>query len=161
MRLPTLALVLLLPAAAPAGEPSRPPPLAHRSSIAAVLAQAGALKLTPEQVKSLEQADATLMKEQQAARTAAATPPEDAKGGDGGGAGPKSAGAGGKSRPPPPKRGAPDPEEILNQQLDILDSEAFLKAVEGMPEAQREKAIEIASRYREQVFEQREREKAR
>jgi hypothetical protein len=70
--------------------------------------------------------------------------------------------SGGKTRPPPNVRtGATDQAVALEQRLDELDTEAFLKAVELLPEAQREKAIDVASRYREQLFEQREREKKR
>jgi hypothetical protein len=70
--------------------------------------------------------------------------------------------SGGKSRPPPPSRNTgPTPAELLQQQLDALDTEAFLQAVEALPEARREKAIDVASRHREQIFEQREREKSR
>jgi hypothetical protein len=168
-----LLLVSLLPAAARSGESSAPPPLAHRSSIAAVLSQAGALRLTPDQVKLLEHADSVLMRDQAAARAAAASSDDDAAKSAAAGArpsggkpgptitptGPGGGVSGGKSKPPPPRRGGPDPTEVLNQQLDVLDTEAFLKAIEPLPEAQREKAIEIASRYREQVYEQREREK--
>jgi hypothetical protein len=170
-----LLLASLLPAAARSGEPSAPsapPPLAHRSSIAAVLSQAGALRLTPDQIKLLEHADSVLMRDQAAVRAAAASGDDDAKGAEAGArpsggkpgptvtpTGPGGGMSGGKSKPPPPRRGGPDPTEVLNQQLDVLDTEAFLKAIEPLPEAQREKAIEIASRYREQVYEQREREK--
>ncbi len=167
MRLRTLVLLAsLLPAVAFSGEPSGPPPLAHRSSIAAVLSQSGALKLTPEQVKALEHADSVLARDQAALRAAAASQEDDGKKGDAPlirptnkSGGPGGGTSGGKSKPPP-RRGAPDPVEQLNQQLDVMDTEAFLKAIESFPEAQREKAIEVASRYREQVYEQREREKA-
>jgi hypothetical protein len=158
---PLLLLALLMPAAAAGADPAPPPPpLAHRSSIAAVLAYRGALQLTPDQVKVLEHADSVLARDQDAARVAAAPPSEDAPPGGQGGklqAGP----SGGKSRPVPRGRSGPDPTEVLHQQLDTLDTEAFLKALETIPEAQREKAIALASRYREQVYEQREREKAR
>jgi hypothetical protein len=81
--------------------------------------------------------------------------------------GPASGGAvggmsGGKSRPPPPSRSTGNASaELLQQRLDILDTEAFLKAIEALPEPRREKVIDVASRHREQVFEQREREKSR
>ncbi len=71
--------------------------------------------------------------------------------------------SGGKSRPPPQIRlnSGPSAAEVLERQLDDLDTQAFLKAVDSLPEAQREKAVDVASRYREQLFEQREREKSR
>jgi len=163
-----LALLLAPLPSRPADPASGATPLLQRSSLAAVLAQGGALKLTPEQVKALEQADARLAREQEAVRASQAhpedapstpaptrPPPGPASGGPGGGM------SGGKSRPAPARKTGPDPAELLQQQLDALDTEAFLKAVEALPEAQREKAIEIASRHREQVFEQREREKSR
>jgi hypothetical protein len=144
------------------------PPLLHGSSVAAVLAQRGSLQLTPEQVKQLEQVESRLVREQQVAREELSHPPhappvpgapppgKSAGGGPGGGMG------GAKSRPPPNVRSsAPSPAQVLEQRLDELDTQAFLKSVEMLPEPQREKAIEIASRYREQLFEQREREKNR
>jgi hypothetical protein len=169
-----LALLLFPPLSRGADPAPGPPPLLQRSSLAAVLAQGGALKLTPEQVKALEQADSRLARDQEAVR-AAQPHPEDAPSGaasgppssrppGGSGTGPASGGpgggmSGGKSRPPQPRKSGPDPAAVLQQQLDALDTEAFLKAVDALPEAQREKAIEIASRHRELIFEQRERER--
>jgi hypothetical protein len=137
-----------------------------------VLAQGGVLKLTPEQVKALEQADSRLARDQEAARAAQAHPedaPSSAPTGrpaGGSGVGPASGSptggmSGGKSRPSPARKSGPDPADLLQQQLDVLDTEAFLKAIDALPEAQREKAIEIASRHRELVFEQRERDRSR
>jgi hypothetical protein len=175
---PLFVALLLLGSPARAAEPApAAPSLLHRSSLAAVLAQRGALQLTPDQVKLLEQADARLAREQESAK-AAQPHPEDAPPGNpggmpsgkppgGSGAGPASGGpgggmGGGKSRPSaPPRRSGPGPAELLEQQLDALDTQAFLTAVMALPEPQREKAIEVASRHREQVFDQREREKAR
>jgi len=178
---PLLLAVLLL---APTGRalPADPlgsalPPLLPDSSVSAVLARRGALELSPEQVKSLEQIQARLARDQGAAREEASHPPDPADGGRGAGGsppqgkpsggGPPGGGpgpgmSGGKTRPPPNVRpSAPDPAQALQQRLDELDTQAFLKAVELLPEAQREKAIDVASRYREQLFEQREREKRR
>ena len=171
-----LALLLSPPFTRAADPAPGAPPLLQRSSLAAVLAQGAALKLSPEQVRALEQADSRLARDQEAARAAQAHP-EDAPSGaqagppssrppSGSGAGPASGGpgggmSGGKSRPPPTRKSGPDPVDVLQQQLDALDTEAFLKAVDALPEAQRERAIEIASRHRELVFEQRERERSR
>jgi hypothetical protein len=177
-RFPPLVVALLLCGSpAWAAEPATAAPsLLHRSSLAAVLAQRGALQLTPDQVKLLEQADARLAREQESAKAAQAHPEDAPPGNPGGmpsgkppggsGAGPASGGpggmGGGKSRPStPPRRSGPSPAELLEQQLDALDTQAFLTVVETLPEPQREKAIEVASRHREQVFEQREREKSR
>jgi hypothetical protein len=169
-----LAILLLAPAgrALPTDPPaSTLPPLLPSSSVGAVLLKRSALELTPEQVKQLEQVQARLVRDQAAAREAAAHPPEPsgpanappppkATGAGGGGPGPGM--SGGKTRPPPNIRSSgADQSLALEQRLDELDTEAFLKAVELLPEAQREKAVDVASRYREQLFEQREREKKR
>jgi hypothetical protein len=178
-RFTSLVVALLLcasPAVAAESAPALPPVL-HHSSLAAVLAQRGALELTPEQVKRFEQADARLVQAQDAARASQAHPedaPPGRQGGDpagrppgGSGTGPASGGpgggmGGGRPRPgAPPRSSGPGPAELLEQQLDALDTEAFLKEVEALPEPQREKVTEVASRHREQVFEQREREKSR
>jgi hypothetical protein len=169
--LPLLA-GLLLPALPTLAADPAPAPVLHRSSLAAVLAQRGALQLTPDQVKLLEQADARLARDQESARAALVriedgppgSPPGRAPGGPG--AGPASGGpgggmAGGKVRPAPPRSPGPSPVDRLQQELDALDTQAFLKAVESLPEPQREKVTEVASRHRELVFEQREREKPR
>jgi hypothetical protein len=168
-----LAAALLLPVASARGADPAPgavPPILPRSSVAAVLAQRGSLGFTPEQVKQLEQVDAKLARDQEAARSAAAhaedpkqapqRPPQGSAAPGPGGPGGMS---GGKTRPPPQIRvnSGPSAAEILERQLDDLDTQAFLKVVESLPEAQREKAVDVASRYREQLFEQREREKSR
>jgi hypothetical protein len=171
-RLLPLLAGLLVPALPSLAADPAPAPLLHRSSLAAVLAQRGALQLTPDQVKLLEQADARLARDQESARAALVriedgppgSPPGRAPGGPG--AGPASGGpgggmAGGKVRPAPPRSPGPSPVDQLQQELDALDTQAFLKAVESLPEPQREKVTEVASRHRELVFEQREREKPR
>ncbi|HET8725849.1 MAG TPA: hypothetical protein VFM53_16750 [Anaeromyxobacteraceae bacterium] len=168
------ALVLSLspsvaPAAGDAPAPGRPAVL-PRSSLAAVLAQRGTLDLTPDQVKELERLEARLARDQDALREAASRSSEASSGRDAprppqGGGAPQGAGpgmAGGKTRPAPSvKPRGPDPAEVLRTQLDTLDTEAMLAALELLPESKREKAVEIASRYREQLFEQREREQGR
>jgi hypothetical protein len=174
-----LLLALLLLAPASRARPAEPTPgalapLLPDSSVAAVLAKRDALQLSPEQVKQLEQVQARLAKDQRAARETPSIPPETAPGGSappppprGAGPGPAGGGnpggvSGGKSHPPPNVRGTgPSQAQLLEQQLDALDTEAFLKAVELLPEAQREQAIGVASRYREQLFEQRERDRKR
>ncbi len=175
---PLVLASLLCASPTPAVEPApSSPSLLHRSSLAAVLAQRGTLQLTQEQVKLFEQADARLAREQDAARAAQAHPvdaPPGSQGGDppgmrsgGAGTGPASGGpgggkGGGRSRPtPPPRSSGPGPAEVLEQQLDALDTQAFLATVESLPDPQREKVTEVASRHREQVFEQRERERSR
>jgi hypothetical protein len=171
---PLLVGLLLFALPSLAADPA-PAPVLHRSSLAAVLAQRGALQLTPDQVKALEQADARLAREQDGARAARAHgeggPGGDQPGSPPGGApgrkpgGPSSGGpggaAGGKGRPTPRPPTGPSPAEQLEQELDALDTQAFLKALEGLPESQREKVTDVASRHRELVFEQRERERTR
>ncbi|MGA8891699.1 MAG: hypothetical protein WB493_09030, partial [Anaeromyxobacteraceae bacterium] len=169
-----LAATLLLSASSTRGaDPAQGAvaPLLPRSSVAAVLAQRGKLGLTDEQVKQLEQVDARLAREQETARHTAAqaeepkqaAPQRPAQGAPSPGPGGPGGMSGGKSRPPPQIRlnSGPSAAEILERQLDDLDTQALLKAVESMPEAQREKAVDVASRYREQLFEQRERDKSR
>ena len=163
---------LLLPALPSLAADPAPAPLLHRSSLAAVLAQRGALQLTPDQVRLLEQADARLARDQEAARAARAraedgppgSPPSGPPGGSGVGpasGGPGGGAAAGKARPLPPRNAGPSPASQLERELDALDTQAFLMAMEGLPGPQREKVTEVASRHRELVFEQREREKSR
>jgi hypothetical protein len=125
-----------------------------------VLAERGTLRLTPDQERALEQAQARLDRAQQGAReelapsTGPARPPP----------GPPVAGPGG----PPGARGRPPQDaraesraqaRALQQELDELDTQAFMEAVESLPLALREKATAIASRHRERVFEVREKER--
>lgn len=113
--------------------------------------------------------DERLARDQEALRDAAARSAEGSSGREaprpsasGAPQGPGPGMSGGKSRPPPNvKPRGPDPAEVLRAQLDALDTEAMLAALEKLPEAKREKAIAIASRYREQLFEQRERDLGR
>ena len=174
--LPPLLVGLFLFALPSRAADPAPAPLLHRSSLAAVLAQRGALQLTPDQVKALEQADTRLAREQETARAARAHPEDGPAGAQAGSqpggppgrkpGGPSSGGpgggaSGGKVRPTPQRSAGPSPADQLEQELDALDTQAFLKALEGLPEPQREKVTEVASRHRELIFEQREREKSR
>jgi hypothetical protein len=126
-----------------------------------VLAQRRALELSAEEVKLLEQVQAQLTRDQQAAREELSHPPAAQAGKPG--TGPPGGGApGGKPRPTPHLAASgPSQAQAIERRLDELDTEAFLKAVELLPESRREKAIDIASRYREQLFETRERSKQR
>jgi hypothetical protein len=163
---PPLLAALLLLAPVTRALPADPPPLASPvplagSSIAAVLAQRGVLELSAEEVKQLELVQVRLTLDQEAAREELSHPPaaKVAKPGTGppGGAMP-----GGKPRPTPQLAASgPSQARATERRLDELDAEAFLKAVELLPESRREKAIDIASRYREQLFEARERGKQR
>ena len=172
---PLLVGLLLFALPSLAADPA-PAPVLHRSSLAAVLAQRGALQFTPDQVKALEQADARLARDQDAARAARAHgeggPGGDQPGSQPGGhpeGSPEVRPAEGQAAARPAERGGPTPRpptgpspaEQLEQELDALDTQAFLKALEGLPESQREKVTDVASRHRELVFEQRERERSR
>jgi hypothetical protein len=158
------ALLLLAPItrALPADPPaSAPPPPLVGSSVAAVLAQRGVLDLSADQVKQLEQVQLQLTRDQQAAREELSHPPPAQAGKPG--SGPPGGGmAGGKPRPTPHLAASgPSQAQAIEQRLDELDTAAFLKAVELLPESRREQAIDIASRFREQLFETRERGKQR
>jgi hypothetical protein len=164
-----------------------PVPLA-RSSIAAVLAQAGSLGLTAEQVKDLERRDAALQREQAAIRERFATPAEGPSArspltftGPGGGAGPGAGGGpggmtggpggapggmgggpGGRGKAPQGARARPeDPKERaarMVKELDDADTHAWLEAAGRLPPALEEKATVVAARYREDVAAAREAE---
>jgi hypothetical protein len=163
---PLLLAALLLLAPGPRALPADPPPVQAPlpllgSSVAAVLAQRGVLDLSAEQVKQLEQVQVKLTRDQEAARDELSRLPVPPAGKPG--AGPSGGGApGGKPRPTLHVAGSvPSQARLIQQRLDELDTAAFLRAVELLPESRREKAIDIASRYREQLFETRERSKQR
>jgi hypothetical protein len=75
-------------------------------------------------------------------------------GGMGGGAG--HGGAAGAAPGAPPRRDSARAREALEARLDDADTRAFLKIESVLTPAQRERAREVASRYREQLFERRE-----
>ncbi len=76
-------------------------------------------------------------------------------GGMGGGA-PGEGPHGGGPRAGPPRRDPARAQEALEARLDDADTTAFLKAEQVLRAAQRERAREIATSYREQLFERRE-----
>jgi hypothetical protein len=73
-----------------------------------------------------------------------------------GGAGPAAGAPAGAARRDPVKA-----QEALDAGLDDADTRAFLKAEAALTPAQRERARDIASRYREQLFERREQQRGR
>ncbi|RPH65190.1 MAG: hypothetical protein EHM78_25775 [Myxococcaceae bacterium] len=151
MRVLTL-LGLLGIACASAPPPSRPavPKTVDlpRSSIAAVLLHRDELGLTPAQVDTLSRRDDALAKEDEALRARLTT-------GSSSGAGSPAAapGRGGRhsGRRPQPQAHAPD---VLTQ-LDDDDTRAYLEVEEQvLTEAQRPRARQIASEYREALYDQ-------
>jgi len=121
-----------------------------RSSIAAVLLHRDELGLTRDQIQALEQRDDALAKEEAAIRTrlasgsatrAGSPPPPSGNPGRGGRRG---------GRPPQSQTHPPD----LLTQLDDDDTRAFLEAEQLLTEAQRPRAEEIATAYREALYDQ-------
>jgi hypothetical protein len=160
------------------------PPL-PRSSIAAVVQQRATLKLTDDQVRDLEaldqdreKANAALLEEvaqkQKAltagssgsggARNAPSTGGMNGGGMNGGGmrgGGMRGGGMGGRRGAPAashPSAAGPDAATVQDR-LDENDTKAFLDAEQVLTDAQRDPAREIASDYRAQLYERREREK--
>jgi hypothetical protein len=142
----------------PPPKPRVPPPSA-RSSIAAVLQHRGELDLTDEQVERLDQMDTTLDHQNQTLRDqlAKAAAPTKSDTSDSGneraGMGMKGGGrkrGGGGATP-----SAADPRAAVQDQIDDNDTKAYLDAEAVLTEAQRPRAREIASAYREALYEQR------
>jgi hypothetical protein len=137
-RLAAIALSLA-GAAAGAAEPSPKalPKLLPRSSVAAVLAHRTELGLDDDQVRRLQGIDDELQRRN--AELPAAAP----AGRPGGRRGP---GPRGDARRPPA-----DPERVRNDN----DTAAYLRAEEILRPDQRDRAREIAERYREELYDQR------
>jgi hypothetical protein len=136
----------------PPAEPTIAPPAVDlpRSSIAAVLLHRDELKLTPAQVGALQQRDDALAREDAALRARVAS------GADSGGASPQPAvGAPGRGR----HRGGhatqaqTRPPDLLTR-LDDDDTRTYLEAEQLLTEEQRPHAREIASAYREALYDQ-------
>ncbi|HEY6001737.1 MAG TPA: hypothetical protein VIV57_02605, partial [Anaeromyxobacter sp.] len=133
----------LLAAAAPSGaaepSPKVPPKILPRSSVAAVLAHRGELGLDDDQIRRLERIDDDLQRRN--AEVPAAAPGE--RGGRRAAGSPAGRGE--------PKRPPPDPERVRNDN----DTAAYLQAEEILRPEQRDRAREIAERYREELYDQR------
>ncbi len=149
--LPLLALSLGC-ATAPAAKPHRVAP-AYKSSLEAVLARGSELALSEAQRRRFdqlearrEQQDAESRSRARAEHEASAAAPSPPPGGRGRGTGRRGGGAG-------HAEASRDPS--LNQQLDDHDTQAFTAALDLMTEAQKPRAIEIASHYREELFDYR------
>lgn len=161
----TMSLFAASCAANPKPSPSPPadlPPL-PRSSIAAVLEHRAELELTDEQVRRLQQLDEKLQQENAAIRKelaqgkqASGQPAPDGSAGGmgrrsrGGGGGRRSRGEGGGTSNDTPRPKSP------MQLMDDNDTRAYLEAETILTEAQRPRAREIASRFREELSDRRE-----
>lgn len=173
----TLPLVFLGLACASTQKPARnladlrPLP---RSSIAAVLAHAGELELTDDQKQKLEELD--LQREKQAAAYRDEVPKAEPKKGDasssggrrGGSEGGMGGGIGGgmgggmgggrRGGGQPVETRGPSSEErakAAEKKIDDLDTAAYLEAEKALSDGQRERAREVAEKYREDLAERR------
>jgi hypothetical protein len=70
-------------------------------------------------------------------------------------------GAAGAAPTGPPRRDPARVQQAHEAKLDDADTRAFLKAEAALTPAQRERAREIASGYREQLFDRREQQRGR
>src|SRR5262249_43015806 len=148
-----LGLLALGCASAPPPAPRGPPPIAApdlpRSSIAAILVHREELGLTSGQVDALVRRDDALAKEEVALRARLSRePPSAAR------TAPPQVGSGGRrgrhgGQQPRPTAHGPD----ALTQLDDNDTRAYLEIEEQiLSEAQRPRAREIASAYREALY---------
>jgi hypothetical protein len=162
----------------------RPWTFRRRSSIAAVIEHRGELDLSDQQIRDLEQRDqerekedAALRDEAEKRRKQAQDAKANANGGNGAGpAGVRGGGTGGGGMRGGGMRGggmggraprtgggnAPptDREASLEDRMDANDTKAYLDIETVLTDAQREPAREIASDYREKLYERREKARA-
>jgi len=163
-----------------AAKPSSSPPL-PRSSIAAVVLRRAELGLTDAQVGEMEQIDRKREEEDVAARDelekerkqaasgrpagpgpgAGAAAPQGMRGGGMGGGGMRGGGMrGGRMGGGIPAGSSgvkkTDRQATLEDRLDDNDTKAYLDAESVLTESQKGRARDIASDYREQLYEQRE-----
>ena len=149
-----LALLSLLGAgcaSAPARSPSSPtlPSDFPRSSIAAVLAHRTELGPSDVQVEAMQRRDEQLQRENDALRARTTRTAASASSGS-----PPPSGGHAGGRHPPRSAGSPTraPGDPLTR-IDDNDTRAYLEVEEGiLTAAQRPRAQEIASRYREALY---------
>ena len=144
--------------------PSLPVLPLPRSSLAAVLAHRGDLELTAEQVDRLQVRDEELEREQVKLRAAREHRQHEAPARTGQQPGPGMGGSpGGRHRQSQRTNSATDAKPAvrsLEEQLDDADTRAYLGAEEAvLTEKQRDPAREIAEKYREDLYDQRDRAK--
>ncbi len=171
-----LASIALLAAAcassrpAPSAPPPRPMKLLPRSSVAAVLAHRGELELDDRQVQKLEAIDDELQRNygagtpstpavspggstpQEALQPAGGRPRDEGSSAEAMGRhreGHRGNGGRGESGAKPPKPSA------RGRSWDDADTAAYYRAEEILRPDQRERAREIAEKYREELYEQR------
>ncbi len=183
MILSPAACSLLLMGAEATPAPSAAAAPLPRSSIAAVIAQRGALGLTDAEVADLEKRDDALQKQLDEIRdqlAASSRPsagsrrsapsdrgslplspyasalPEGAGRGAGRGGGRRGGGSGAQEERDPAARASQ-----LHSRFDDADTVAWLSAETVLAESRREKARGVAARYREQLADRREAERAR
>ena len=180
-----VASSLLLLRAEPSFAPSTSAVPLPRSSIAAVIARRGALGLTDGEVAELEKRDGALQKQlaeirdsvdassgpgsgsrrsgadrgsQPLSPSASALPEGAGRGGGRGGGwggGRRGGGSGPREDRDPAVRAAQ-----LQARLDDADTAAWLSAETVLDQSRRDKAREVAARYREQLADRREAERA-
>ncbi|HXN42404.1 MAG TPA: hypothetical protein VN918_11480 [Myxococcaceae bacterium] len=139
---------------------NKPPPPLPRSSIAAVLAARGELNLTVEQLGQLEKMDEQLEKANAPIRSeiqrltqggVTSNPAAGSTGRRAGGAGSRRRGEPGAGSPRT-GRGAPG---TLQERIDDNDTQAYLQAESVLTPEQQPRAREIASRFREELWDRR------
>ncbi len=188
MLLSTIATSLVLALAAnppPASGPPAPP--LPRSSIAAVLAHRGELGLSDAQVMQLEARDAALQMQIVELRQRLATPrapgrspdgrsatPDEGRpsplsptagaertGGGSGRHGGEPGGRHGEERSGMPPQDPTARAAALQSRIDDADTAAWLSAESVLEASQRERAREVAEKYRETLADEREADRAR
>jgi hypothetical protein len=147
-----------------------------RSSIAAVVKRRAELGLTDQQVGEMERLDqqreaenaalsAALESKRKQAQAAGASGPLSSgsgaggrglRGGGMGGGGMRGGGRGMRGGPGPAGDKGNDRQPSLEDRFDENDTKAYLDAENVLEDAQKERAREIASDYREQLFQRRE-----
>ncbi len=153
------------PKPAPPTVPTRSPAPLPRSSILAVLSDRAALRLDDDQAKRLEQLQADLDRRQADIRQGKATPAAPEVTTNAAGARPvegrrRSGRALGDStgsqRGRDASKGSRGGGANVDRALDDADTAAFLEAEKIFRDGQRERAREVAEKYREDLFDARE-----
>jgi hypothetical protein len=148
-------LVLLMACATAPAEPTKPPapPPSARSSLAAVLLHSGELQLSQEQQDALEKLDEALFEKQEALRAQAnqrkETEPAPMQQPMGGGRGRGAMRGGGRSAA---ARSVGPDSQALRDKMDDNDTGAYLEGEKVLSEEQKGPARQIASKYREELF---------
>lgn len=139
---------------------NQPLPPLPRSSIAAVLASRGELNLTEEQVHQLEKMDEQLEKANAPIRSEIQRMTQgESSPTQGGASAGRRAGGAGRSRRGEPGGGSARtvraPMGTLQQRIDDNDTQAYLQAENVLTPEQQPRAREIASHFREELWDRR------